>query len=415
MLGLWMSLLLSLALIIRIGIRAGEIELYKYWQLFSNLSEPTFICDHQGKILLANPALIKAFSLEQENQVAGKYLNDFFDSQSLPEKLTNLSSRKVCSFEISRQPNGTPFLISLNPIFSGSRKKMVAGVAHDLSEQKHQQEVIQKAYTDLQVMHRQLENLNGELEQKVEQRTSTLKEAYQLLEAQNKLLQELDQLKSDFVSMVSHELRTPLTSLNGGLELLIRRKDKSITDQEPLLLMKNEVLRLTRFVENILALSAIEAGRLEPHPSLVTFPTVMENVLSPFSTSPGVERIEINLAEDLPSVHTDPGFLESVLIHLVDNSLKYSHQGEIRVDAFRFNTRVRIQVTDSGPGIPRDKQTLLFNRFQRFDVKDSQSVYGYGLGLYLSQCMLQAMGSVLEFEEPSETGARFYFDIKVEE
>ena len=66
-----------------------------------------------------------------------------------------------------------------------------------------------------------MEELNAQLEQKVEERTQTLSQAYQQMEEQNKRLQELDQLKSDFVSMVSHELRTPLTSLHGGLELLL--------------------------------------------------------------------------------------------------------------------------------------------------------------------------------------------------
>jgi K+-sensing histidine kinase KdpD len=70
-------------------------------------------------------------------------------------------------------------------------------------------------------------------------------------------------------------------------------------------------------------------------------------------------------------------------------------------------------VTDHGPGIPKEKIPLLFQRFQILDAKDSQSVYGYGLGLYFSQRMLQAMGSELAFEEPSQGGARFYFLLKV--
>jgi len=83
------------------------------------------------------------------------------------------------------------------------------------------------------------------------------------------------------------------------------------------------------------------------------------------------------------------------------------------VGAVRQRSRLRVQVSDSGPGIPKEKQPLLFQRFQRLDAKDSQSVYGYGLGLYLSQRMLRAMGSDLAFEEPPKGGARFYFYLKV--
>ena len=109
---------------------------------------------------------------------------------------------------------------------------LIAGAAHDLSEQKHQKEEVQKAYDELKVVYRRLEDLNEKLEQKVEERTSNLQQAYRKLEEQNTMLQELDKLKSDFVSMVSHELRTPLTSLNGGLELLLNRKGRSIPDQD---------------------------------------------------------------------------------------------------------------------------------------------------------------------------------------
>ncbi len=412
-LGLWMSLLLALALIVRVGIRAGEAELYKYWQLFSSLAEPTFICDKRGKILLANPAMLRALVLRDENQVVGMPLTAIFDEQTLPADLLERASRQECTLEISLRPHRTPFLLSLSPIFSDGRKVLIAGAAHDLSGQKRQQEAVQKAYNELQVVYRQLEELNEQLEQKVEQRTGTLQEAYRRLEAQNKMLQELDRLKSDFVSMVSHELRTPLTSLNGGLELLLNRKGRPAADREPLALMKNEVQRLTRFVENILNLSAMEAGRLEVHPLPVSLSAIVEDVRRKFSAAPGAERIRVSLPGDLPPVLADAGFLESVFNHLVDNALKYAPQGAVTVDAVRQRGRLRVQVTDSGPGIPKEKQPLLFQRFQRLDARDSQSVYGYGLGLYLSQRMLRAMGSDLAFEEPPEAGARFYFHLKV--
>ena len=411
--GLWLSLLLLLVLIVRVGLRAGEAELFKYWQLFSSLTEPTFICDKQGKFLLANPAMVKAMDMRDENQVVGSSLKTIFQDQHIPSGLLDRATKQDCSLEILLHPHRTPFLLSLSPIYSNTRKVIIAGAAHDLSRQKLQQEEIQKAYIELQVVYRQLEELNEQLEQKVEQRTETLQEAYRQLETQNKLLQDLDQLKSDFVSMVSHELRTPLTSINGGLELLINRKGRTVSDRENLALMKNEVQRLTRFVVNILNLSAMEAGRLEVHTSLVSLPTIVEDVFHQFGTLPGGDRVKINLPKDLPKVSGDGGFLESVFTHLIDNALKYAPESEVTINAIPQGGRVRIEVSDSGPGIPKDKQPLLFQRFQRLDSSDSQSVYGYGLGLYLSQRMLRAMGSDLAFEEPLKGGACFYFQLKV--
>ena len=412
-LGLWMSLLLALILIARVGIRAGEAELYKYWQLFSSLAEPTFICDKGGRILLANPVMERLAGMTDDHQVVGLTLASICEDQALPVDLFERAYQRTCTIEIHLGPHRTPFLLTLGPIYSEGRKVLIAGAAHDLSEQKQQQEAIQKAYEELQAVYRELEELNTQLEQKVEQRTSTLQEAFRQLEEQNKLLQELDRLKSDFVSMVSHELRTPLTSINGGLELLLNRKGRLAGDQQPLLLLKNEVQRLTGFVENILNLSALEAGRLVVHKIPVSVIIVVQDACNKFKTLPGADRIKINLQAELPMVLSDPAFLESVLNHLIDNALKYAPAGSVTVDAIQQRGRLRIQVTDTGPGIPKEKRRLLYKRFQRLDAKDSQTVYGFGLGLYLSQRMLEAMGSSLAFEEPTGGGARFYFYLKL--
>jgi signal transduction histidine kinase len=411
--GLLMSLILALILIVRMGIRAGESELYKYWQLFSGLAEPTFICDNRGKLILANPATLKLLDLTGEHQLAGVTLASIMNDQSIPDDLLDLATRQECTLEVSIRPDGAPYMLSLGPIFSEGRKVLIAGAAHDLREQKKQQEAVQKAYNELQTVYSQLEELNAQLEQKVEQRTSNLQQAYHQLEEQNTILKELDQLKSDFVSMVSHELRTPLTSINGGLELLLNRKGRPYTERQPLELMRHEVQRLTGFVENILNLSAMEAGRLVVHSVPVAISSVLEGVCQNCRALPGAERIKLSVPDDLPSVKADPVFLEGVLNHLIDNALKYAPDGMIMVDAFQKGTRLRVQVTDMGPGIPVEKRHLLFKRFQRLDASDSQSVYGYGLGLYLSQRMLRAMGSDLYFEAPASGGARFYLDLKV--
>jgi len=412
-LGLLMSLVLALALIVRVGIRTGEAELYKYWQLFRFLSEPIFICDQGGKILLANPALMKVMDKKDDNLLIGKALATIFSDQKLPDGLLNQATLQECTFEVSLQPDRIPFLLSLSPIFSEGRKVLIAGAAHDLSEHKRQNEAIQKAYNELQVVYHQLEDLNNQLEQKVELRTTTLQAALGRLETQNKLLQELDQLKSDFVSMVSHELRTPLTSLNGGLELMLNRRGRSQLDREPLVLMKNEIQRLTRFVENILNLSAMEAGRLEIQPIPVDISSLMGEVQKKLSATPGTERIEFIIRKGLPKVLVDPGFLQSVFNHLIDNALKYAPTGTVTIESVLKRGKIQIRVADLGPGIPLDKRPLLFKRFQRLDASDSQSVYGYGLGLYLSQRMLRAMGSDLAFDKSYKKGACFYFNLQV--
>ncbi len=407
--GLWTALLLSMGLIVRLGVRAGEVELFKYWQLFNGLPEPTFICDRQGMLLLANPAMERMMG----ERTTRPSLQDILVGDSHPGNLFAHGIDKPASLEVHLHNTDRTYLLSINPIITGEKKRNIAGVMYDISAQKGQQEALQKTYAELQTAWRQLEDLNTGLEAKVAERTTTLQIAYQQLEEQNIMLQAVDQLKSDFVSMVSHELRTPLTSLNGGLELILARPDRRPEDRLALQLMKKEVQRLTHFVENILNLSAMEAGRLEAQIEPVDLNLVIHDVLRSLSILPGAERLQIAIPADLPALLADESFLHSILTQLLDNALKYATTGAVLVEALRQGRKLRVQVTDAGPGIPPEKRRLLFGRFQRLDVHDSQAIYGYGLGLYLSRKLLLRMESDLHYAVPPGGGARFYFDLKV--
>jgi PAS domain S-box-containing protein len=412
MFGLVMSLLFVAILIVRLGIRAGEVELQRYWQLFSSLAEPAFICDTQGRIVLGNPAFARLDHGAGEDDLWDRELFAFFASPSLSADMLARASRSVVTDEVTLAGTQTPYLLTLSPVVAEGRRRLIAGVAHDLSEQKNQQDALRKAFAELQAVHRQLGDLNAELEARVEERTYTLREAYGQLEAQNRQLQELDSLKTDFVSMVSHELRTPLNNLGGGLELMLSRPKTAQGDQETMQLMQDEIRRLTRFVENILNISSLDAGRFDLRPVPMALAVAVEEVLRKRFGS-GLERVSNRVSPDLPLVLTDEAALHSVLHHLLDNALKYAPQGPVIIQAVLEERGVRVEVVDQGPGIPPDKQHLLYQRFQRLDVRDSQSVYGYGLGLYLSRRLLEAMESDLSYESPAQGGACFYFYLKV--
>ncbi|MFZ5911275.1 MAG: ATP-binding protein [Chloroflexota bacterium] len=408
--GVWMSLALGIMLVVRLGIRAGEVELQRYWQLFKNLADPAFICDLNGKVVLGNPAFEQLRVLPE----AGQSLPAVF--AGLPSGgLRSLLGGKQGSdvkIEVTLQGARTPYLLSLSRVAAEGRRDLAAGVAYNLSEQKRQRDAIQSAYDELQALHKQLEELNASLEQIVEQRTANLQEAYRRLEDQNRALQALDRLKSDFVSMVSHELRNPLNNLGGGLELLVERRRGRGGDKNTLALMQAEVRRLTRFVENILNVSAIEAGRLVLRCAPLSLESTLERVVKNLGPQDKDGRLQALLPPGLPRVLAEQGALESVLGHLLDNALKYAPDGQVQVSAEKRGRRVRIAVRDFGPGIPDEKRDLLFERFQRLDAKDSQAVYGYGLGLYLSKRLLQAMGSDLAFDPPPDGGACFSFSLK---
>jgi len=409
--GLWMSLVLGIMLFVRLGIRAGEAELNNYWQLFKNLGDPAFICDLSGNIVLSNPAFHLLEDSDDEGRTLFSIFNDLLDNTL--EEIEKNKTGDVLEVNVRIKRQKVPYLLSLNPIMTESRKTLIAGVAHNLSEQIQQRRAIQSAYDELQTVHFQLEELNTGLERKVVERTANLMEAYRQLEEQNKVLQGLDQLKSDFVSMVSHELRNPLNNLGGGLELLLARPRNKGGEQATLTLMQTEVQRLTRFVESILDVSAIEAGRLELHSTPVSLALIFEQLSRYWGAPDETGRIQVEFQPDLPDVMAAQTALESVLRHLVDNAIKYAPDGPVTVSAILDDEQVCIRVRDFGPGIPEDKKNLLFERFQRLDASDSQSVYGYGLGLFLSRRLLEEMGSTLQYEAPPDGGAQFSFYLQV--
>lgn len=413
LLGLWMSVILSLVLIVRVGVLAGERELFKYWQFFRSMPEPTFICDPKGKILLANAALLRVRGLENEAQATRIPFQDFIEGNAKPDDLLMQAARIPISIEVHFRDHQVPYLLSLHPIYASARQIFVAGIAYDLNNQKQQQKAIQNAYDELRNVSERLSRLNAQLEQRVEERTRTLSQALIRLEEQNKLLQELDQLKSDFVSMVSHELRTPLTSLQGGFELLLSGRIWPQEDTTALGLMKNEVQRLSRFVENILNVSALEAGRLKIDLKPIELPVLIGTVLDQFHGSLELDRIKTEIEAHLPAVLADESLLIGVLTHLVDNSMKYAPEGNILITAICKGKKIEISVLDSGPGIPQGKRHLLFQRFQRLSPSDSQFVYGFGLGLYLSRKLLQSMNSDLKYANRETGGACFRFSMKV--
>jgi len=413
--GVGMSLAFVAILIVRLGIRAGEVELQRYWQLFSSLGEPAFICDEQGRVLLGNPAFSRLSQAEGEGEIADLNLLSIFAAPVLTPETLARASRTVVSDEVTLAGEQIPYLLTLSPVEAEGRRRLIAGVAHDLSEQKQQQDALRQAFSELQIVHSQLEDLNAELEARVEERTHTLRDAYNQLEDQNRKLQELDLLKTDFVSMVSHELRTPLNNLGGGLELMLGRGRASTADQGTMQLMQAEIHRLTRFVENILNLSALDAGRLDLHPVPLSLAVAVEEVLRKRSLGQDLGRIVTEVPPDLPLVWVDEAALQSVLHHLLDNALKYAAEGPVIIRSRLEAYGVRVEVLDRGPGIPPEKRHLLFQRFQRLDARDSQSVYGYGLGLYLSRRLMTAMKSDLCYEAPEAGGSCFTFTLKVAE
>ena len=416
MLAFWGTLIIALGLVARQGLQVGEDEMQKYADLVNHIAEPTFICSADGSLKLANPALFALAGLTTQMEIKEISFFSLFGSSTEIQRIFSEALISGWSGEIYlTRPDQTRVVVylSLRLLLGGSKKKLtMAGSAHDLTLQKKQQKELSRANEQINLDRKELEKMNFHLEKMVAEKTKNLTEAYQQLEEQNRTLQQLDQMKSDFVGLVSHELRAPLTNINGGIELLQRIRPMPAKMEENLSLVQAEVLRLTRFVETILDLTTLDAGKMPFYTTPVAIQSVTPVICQLIKYIPGAERVVWETEEPLPYVLADSQALTSIIFHLVDNAIKYAPEGRIKISVWPENGVMNFRIKDQGPGISDDALPFLFQQFYRAS-SDSQTVYGHGLGLYIVRRMLEAMQGSIVVENNLDRGASFIFRLPI--
>lgn len=249
----------------------------------------------------------------------------------------------------------------------------------------------------------ELARLNRNLESLVDERTADLKAKAAQLEEANRRLLELDEMKSAFLSSVSHELRTPLTSVLGFAHMIERdfsrtfaplagdkeQQDRAERITQNLRIIAREGKRLTQLINEVLDLSKIESGRLEWHDTDVN-PAVIIHQAVEAMQGEFARRREVALVNRapsrLPEITIDPDRLHQVLINLLSNAAKFTDKGEVGIDAAAENGVLRIEVRDTGTGIPEQDLPRIFDKFHQVRHADTLSDKPKGTGLGLSIC-----------------------------
>lgn len=355
--------------------------------------------------------MVQICGVQSETDLIGRSVISIFGDEKIPNSIDADWTAEV-RLNISSSLY-LPVELSLNRItYDSPRTMRIAGTAHDLTPQKEQQAALMMANQRLSELQSALEKMNEGLEFRVLEKTESLRTAYLQLEEQHNRLQSLDQMKSDFVSMVSHELRAPLTNICGGIELLLSARDPlNDRTRSSLKLVQTEIQRLTRFVETILDLSALEAERLPMFPEPVSMSGMISTTLQQFAERPDADWLHFEPDENIPPVMADPRGLASVLFHLIDNAMKYAPTGEILVTTAVIGDNIQVSIRDHGPGIPEDVKPYIFDTFFRVDPADSQMIYGHGLGLYMANRMLESMRGSISVQNCDDGGAEFTFQL----
>jgi signal transduction histidine kinase len=231
-------------------------------------------------------------------------------------------------------------------------------------------------------------------------------------------LKDIDRLKSEFLTSMSHELRTPLNSIIGFADVLLQGIDGELNDiaLNDIQLIHNSGKHLLALINDILDLAKIESGKMELVRDAVDIKEVTNAVLATSGSlvKDKPVRIIVDVPEMLPPVYADKLRLNQILLNLVSNAAKFTHEGTITIRAAIDNNKpdtMIISVVDTGIGIPANKLNTIFERFRQADSGTTRKYGGTGLGLPICRQLVEMHGGALNLRSEEGRGSEFYFSM----
>jgi two-component system, sensor histidine kinase len=216
------------------------------------------------------------------------------------------------------------------------------------------------------------------------------------------------QAKSRFLATASHDLRQPLQTLallNGALRRIVKEVDAT----EVLSQQEQAIGAMSRLLNALLDISKIESGAVKPALSDFKVATLLEGLRREFGSLAVAKGLELQVQSTEDFAHSDPSLVEQLLKNLVSNAVKYTREGRVLLRARRHSDSVRIEVQDTGVGIPADQIAYIYDEFYQVGVPANSSRDGYGLGLSIVQRLVKLLG--LRLEVTSEVGAGSVFSL----
>lgn len=220
-------------------------------------------------------------------------------------------------------------------------------------------------------------------------------------------LKKIDQIRKDFVANVSHELKTPLASISGFAETLMNENGENIeTVNEFSRIIYEEAQRLKTMINSLLELSRLEADKSEVKFQPTDIDTVLKSALHLMQHQQLSQSIKLEYipATGKPVIESNADLIIQIVSNLLDNAIKYSPEGStVKLQLEELETNVRINVIDTGIGIPEQEKQRIFERFYRVDKARSRKTGGSGLGLAIAKHLLEKLGgSITVISKPGE-------------
>ena len=322
-----------------------------------SMEEGVMVTDQEGRITAANPALSRIFNLESEP--LGKNSLEVVSSVEVQSGVQGVLEQGTIS-ECEVETDGRYLAAAFAPIRSGEEVKGVVTVFHDLSE-----------------------------------------------------LRRLERARRDFVGNVSHELRTPLTSISGYSETLLQSEDLNDLQVKFLEKIYLNAVQLNEIVNDLLELSRLESKDLELSYSAVSLEALEKELRNALEVPLSEKEIDLVFQDNsgvetfrAPEVH-----LRRILLNLLDNAIKYTQEGQVKVLLERRDGELRFSVRDTGMGIAEQDIDRVFERFYRGEQARSASLRGTGLGLSIVKHLVELLGGRIRLESQLREGTTVSFTI----
>jgi CheY-like chemotaxis protein/signal transduction histidine kinase len=375
-------------------------------------------------------AVIELASFLPFSQIHQLFLDQFAESVGV---VINMISANMRTAELLEQSQGlTLELQSQSEELRKQQeelKKSNAELEAQATTLRTSEELLKDQQEELQQVNEELEekaSLLAEQNRKVESKNEEVESARLALEEKADQLALSSKYKSEFLANMSHELRTPLNSLLILARLLSENKDGNLTPKQvefaqTILTSGSDLLNL---INDVLDLSKVEAGKMDVNPTEVRISDVKDFVERSFDALAEQKGLAFNveLTSDLPqAIYTDGGRLQQVLKNLLSNAFKFTQEGNVTLTVRRAEKARRFQnpaldsasevlafaVADTGIGIPKDKQRLIFEAFQQADGTTSRKFGGTGLGLSISREIARLLGGEIRVESSENQGSTF--------
>lgn len=397
-------------------------EKEKFEALFQYASMGILVASRFGEVLLANNFLLSQFGYNSQQELVGKKIE-----QLIPSRYHNKHTKYREQFNMNPQPrpmgmgkdlfaikkNGTefPVEISLSNYMMDGESFTIAFVS-DISKRKEYENAVIRQREQLAEINKKIEDLNNELEEKVEVRTKQLTDTLAQLEISKDELtkalskeKELSDLKTRFVSMASHEFRTPLSTILSSASLVSKyteteeqeKRDKHIQR------IKSSVNNLTGLLNEFLSLGKIEDGKIIANDILFNIRELVTSLCTELqSIAKNNQQIRYEHHGD-EMLLLDPALLRNVITNLLSNAIKFSaDNGIIEVTSTVTKDEIILRIKDYGLGISKEDQEHLFERF--FRGANVINIQGTGLGLHIVGRYIEIMNGRIEFISELEKG-----------